>query len=81
MKVKNKKLKRKDYMEKLVYRTIKELPKEERPRERLIKYGPRALSSAELLAIIMRVGTRKENVKDLAARLLTQLSHFRKFVL
>jgi len=65
-------LKRKDDMKKVVYRTIKELPKEERPRERLIKYGSKALSSAELLAIIMRIGTHKENVKDLATRLLKQ---------
>ena len=72
MKTKNGKLKRKNDMKKLVYRTIKELPKEERPRERLIKYGPKALSSTELLAIIMRTGTHKENVKDLATRLLKQ---------
>jgi DNA repair protein RadC len=40
---------------------IKDIPKDERPRERLIKYGPKHLSTAELLAIIMRVGTREKN--------------------
>ena len=37
--------------------TIKELPSEERPRERLEHYGAAALSTAELLAIILRTGT------------------------
>jgi DNA repair protein RadC len=51
--------------------TIKELPEGERPRERLEHYGPTALSSAELLAIILRVGTKDENVIRLAQRLLS----------
>ena len=51
--------------------TIKELPKGERPRERLEHYGPNALSTAELLAIILRTGTKEENVIRLAQRLLT----------
>ena len=51
--------------------TIKELPEGERPRERLEHYGAGALSSAELLAIILRVGTKDENVIRLAQRLLT----------
>ena len=53
------------------YPTIKELPEGERPRERLEHYGPAALSSAELLAIILRVGTKDENVIRVAQRLLT----------
>lgn len=51
--------------------TIKELPASERPRERLRDYGSSAVSTAELLAIIMRVGNRDENVIMLAQRLLT----------
>jgi DNA repair protein RadC len=50
--------------------TIKELPLSERPRERLLHHGPGALSSAELLAIILRTGTANENVVRLAQRLL-----------
>jgi DNA repair protein RadC len=50
--------------------TIKELPSEERPRERLANYGSQALSTAELLAIILRTGTPEENVVRLATRLL-----------
>ncbi|MCX6029563.1 MAG: DNA repair protein RadC [Chloroflexi bacterium] len=53
------------------YPTIKELPEGERPRERLEHYGSGALSSTELLAIILRVGTKDENVIRLAQRLLT----------
>lgn len=54
-----------------VYRpTIKELPSSERPRERLLQYGANSLSNAELLAIILRTGTRDENVLLIAQRLL-----------
>jgi DNA repair protein RadC len=51
--------------------TIKEMPTSERPRERLAAYGPQALSLAELLAIILRTGTKDENVVRLATRLIT----------
>lgn len=50
--------------------TIHDLPQGERPRERLEHYGAGALSTAELLAIILRVGTGGENVVRLAERLL-----------
>jgi DNA repair protein RadC len=36
--------------------TIKDLKEEERPRERLAKLGPQSLTTAELLAILLRVG-------------------------
>ena len=49
---------------------IKDLPLEERPRERLIKQGSKALSNAELLAIILRNGSIMENVLDLSKKLL-----------
>ncbi len=37
---------------------IKDIPKEDRPRERFLKHGPEALSNAELFAILLRTGTR-----------------------
>jgi DNA repair protein RadC len=49
---------------------IKELPPGEQPRERLRDYGAAALSDAELLAILLRVGVAGTNVKDLAQQLL-----------
>jgi DNA repair protein RadC len=52
---------------------IRDLPVELRPRERLIYAGAGALSTAELLAIILRVGGRGENVIRLAERLLSTL--------
>jgi len=52
--------------------TIKQLPAQERPRERLLGYGPGELSAAELLAIVLRTGTESENVTRLAERLLAK---------
>ncbi|MDE2803437.1 MAG: DNA repair protein RadC, partial [Chloroflexota bacterium] len=49
---------------------IHDLPSEERPRERLRDQGPGALSSHELLAILLRTGTRDEDVFTLSKRLL-----------
>lgn len=51
---------------------IRDLPVGERPRERLEQYGAEALSTAELLAIVLRVGSRGESAVRLAERLLSQ---------
>ncbi|MER2597949.1 MAG: DNA repair protein RadC [Caldilineales bacterium] len=51
---------------------IRDLPSSERPRERLLHYGAGALSSAELLAIILRVGSSGENVVRVAEKLLAR---------
>lgn len=50
--------------------TLKEMPLSERPYEKCETSGPSALSDAELLAVIIRSGSRKERVVDLAARVL-----------
>jgi DNA repair protein RadC len=42
------------------------LPREDRPRERLVRHGPQALSTEELLAIILRTGTEDRSARDLA---------------
>ena len=52
------------------YLKIKELPLHERPRERLEKLGPEALSDAELLAILLRTGVQGVSALGLANRLL-----------
>src|SRR5256714_13152210 len=52
--------------------TIHDMPSDERPRERLKHYGPQALANAELLAIILRTGTTRDNVIELASKLLTK---------
>jgi DNA repair protein RadC len=52
--------------------TIQDLPLAERPRERLQYYGAAALSNAELIAILLRVGRPGENAVALGHRLLTE---------
>lgn len=44
---------------------ITDWPEDQRPRERLIKYGPHALSDAELLAVFLRVGVSGKSAVDL----------------
>ena len=50
--------------------TIKDLKEEERPRERLAKLGPQSLTTAELLAILLRVGMVGETAVQVGQRLL-----------
>lgn len=50
---------------------IKKLPLLERPRERLRIYGPTSLNNEELLAIILKTGTKNLSAKSLAAQILT----------
>lgn len=52
-----------------VYR-ISDLHKSERPRERLATLGPQALTNAELIAILLRVGVPGENAVEVGQRLL-----------
>lgn len=49
---------------------MSEIPGEERPYERCILYGPQSLSDKELLAVLLRCGTKGENVLELASRIL-----------
>ena len=49
---------------------IMDMPRVERPREKLMRYGPEKLSDAELLAIILRTGTKERGVLDLAGDIL-----------
>jgi DNA repair protein RadC len=52
---------------------IKDWPENERPRERLIKHGPEGLSDAQLLAILLRTGHKRQNAVGLAFKLI---AHF-----
>ena len=49
---------------------IKEIPETERPYEKLELYGEKALSNAELLAIIIKTGTKEETSVQIAQRIL-----------
>jgi DNA repair protein RadC len=50
--------------------TIKDMPTEDKPREKLTKYGPSALSTQELVAILLNSGTKKEDVLSMASRII-----------
>lgn len=50
---------------------IMDMPQNERPQERLLRYGADSLSNSELLAIILRTGTKNENVINLSQKIIT----------
>lgn len=51
---------------------VRDLPIEKKPREKLLGAGPTNLSHAELIAILLGVGTRKEEVMGMATRILRE---------
>nr|WP_040305599.1 DNA repair protein RadC [Caloramator australicus] len=51
---------------------IRDIPHDERPRERLIKFGPESLSNAELLAILLRTGTKDFSAINLAQNIISK---------
>lgn len=57
--------------------SIRDWPVAERPRERLLDQGAQALSEAELLAILLRTGSRGQSALDLARGLLVRFGSLR----
>jgi DNA repair protein RadC len=57
-------------MENKAKRTIKDLPEDQRPREKLLKYGADKLSDTELLAILLRTGTKGKSAIEIAEEIL-----------
>ena len=53
---------------------IREMPQDERPREKLLARGPDALTNPELIAILLRTGRRGMNVIEVARELLKNTS-------
>ncbi len=51
---------------------IMDLPENERPREKLLKYGAETLSNGELIAIILRTGSSSEDILNLSNRVLKE---------
>ena len=54
------------------YMKILDIPKEERPRERLLRYGVDYLSNEEILSIILTSGTKNKSVKELSLNILNE---------
>lgn len=57
--------------------TVRDMPREERPRERLMKFGAEALSSAELLAVVLGRGVKGEPVTATSQKLLNAFGNLR----
>lgn len=51
---------------------VRDMPTEDKPREKLLKYGPSNLTVAELLAVVMNTGTKNEEVLTMATRVLKE---------
>jgi len=60
------------------YKSIKEWPEDERPRERLLKWGADGLSTAELIAIILKTGGRDKSAIELAREVLMHFNSLRE---
>lgn len=56
---------------------IRDFPSSERPRERFLRDGPQSLSNQELIALLLRTGTKNESVLQLAERLITHFDGLR----
>jgi DNA repair protein RadC len=59
-------------MDKKYLLKIKDLEDEDKPREKLIAHGPNVLNSAELMAIVLGVGTKKEEVLLMSGRIIKE---------
>ncbi len=51
---------------------VRDLPAEQKPRERLLTEGPGALSTAELLAVVLSTGTKKEEILTMTNRIMKE---------
>jgi DNA repair protein RadC len=67
--------KRSDFMDKDFSFTVRDLPRPERPRERLQKLGADALSSQELLALVIGRGIPKKSVMTIAQELISRFGN------
>jgi DNA repair protein RadC len=52
--------------------TIKQLPPELRPRERLLEAGPSALSDGEILGLLFGIGSREKTAVELASEVISE---------
>ena len=60
--------------------SIKSLPKDERPREKIKKYGIESLSNEELLTILIGSGNKYESVKEISLKILSEVENISELV-
>jgi len=60
------------------YKSIKNWPEDERPRERLLRFGAGGLSTAHLLAVILRMGGKNKSALELARELLDRFNSLKE---
>lgn len=65
-------------LDKFVGRSVREMPTGEQPREKLLTYGAESLSEAELIAILLRTGSKGLNVVDTARALISHFGSLRQ---
>lgn len=70
-------MKKKPEQNKVYEKAIKNWPEDERPREKLLRQGEHVLSNTELLAILLRTGTKGESAIDLARKIIQKFKTFR----
>ena len=57
---------------------LKKLPQEEKPRERLLKYGKNNVSNNELIEIILKSGTKRAGIKEISHNISVSYTHLNK---
>lgn len=70
-------MEKKPKQRKIYEKAIKNWPEDERPREKLLRQGEHTLSNTELLAILLRTGTKGESAIDLARKIIQKFKTFR----
>ena len=70
-------MEKKSRQKKVYKKAIKNWPEDERPREKLFKFGEHTLSNTELLAILLRTGIKGEIAIDLARKIIQKFKTFR----
>lgn len=65
-------------LDKFVGRSVREMPVGEQPREKLLTYGAESLSESELIAILLRTGSKGLNVVDTARALISHFGSLRQ---
>lgn len=54
---------------------LRDLPNQDRPREKMVEQGPAALSLQELISVVLNTGTKSEDVSSIAKRVVREYGH------